>query len=470
MSPEYQVVDIHQWLDGSLPLVDLRSSNDFDDHHLSFVSSTNTSAKTSSSSSSSLNHEDAPPIIVNLPLTSLVNGERACELPPRHLKFAILIPNQYAQSFLLNNDHNDDCPIHKLFFASKSKSTLQSRIPWQVKQVLIDDKKLWKEASDMGLVTVRRNNSDYVSFMKLPRLWKPDPLLVTDILPLLKTWMLHQDTTTQQDSLYGLVWDLGCGAGRDVCYLAEEMKEIQYNSLLLHAKQQQQQGQGQHQKNQFTRSIHIVGVDNHKGSEKRCQLLWTNRNVHDVTESIIWDLNKLHLVRQLLMNPMSHLQNLQHQTKQINKPDIVCIYAVRYLSRKLFSYIANSHSVTYSNDEPLETNNAAILSHYYTKSTIHEQPPPLVTPIGTIVAISHFCKPTENADWDFDHPKESNVLERFELEHMFTVNDVVNVVNDDDDDDNDNAQARRWHILKNDIIMDGDHGRTLIQFVARKVA
>jgi hypothetical protein len=49
---------------------------------------------------------------------------------------------------------------------------------------------------------------------------------------------------------------------------------------------------------------------------------------------------------------------------------------------------------------------------------------------------------------------------------MFTVNDVVNVVNDDDD----NAQARRWHILKNDIIMDGDHGRTLIQFVARKVA
>lgn len=474
--PEYQVVeDIHQWLDGSLPLVDLRSSNEFDDRHLSFVSST-TAAETSSASSSS-NHEDASPIIiVNLPLSSLVNGKRACELPPRHLNFAILIPNQYAQPFL---DKNDDCPIHDLFFASQSKSTLQSRIPWQVTQVLIDDEKLWKEASDMGLETTnprRRDNNNEIdilsfsSFTKIPRLWKPDPLLVSDILPVLTNWMLDEDTSTvaaPHNSLYGLIWDLGCGAGRDVCYLAEEMKEI--HSLLRHpAKQQQQEAQ----QIQLTRSIYIVGVDNHKGSEERTQLLWTNRNVHDITESITWDLNKLHLVRQLFMNPMRYLQKL-HQ-KQPMKPDILCIYAIRYLNRKLFSYIANSHSGINLNDEGVSSkaNTAAINNNYnnYTKSTKHhELPPPLVLPIGTIVAISHFCKPTDDASWRFDHPKESNVLERHELEQMFTIVASVNVVNDDDDDD-DNSQARRWHILKNDIIMDGDHGRTLIQFVARKVA
>jgi hypothetical protein len=409
-----------------------------------------------------------------------VNGERACELPPRNLRFALLIPNQYAQSFLdkhYDDDNGDDCPIHQLFFALQSKSTLQSRIPWQVKQILIDNEKLWKEASDMGrLVTssdVRRrsinDDEEDVSFIKLSRLWKPDPLLVSDILPLVTNWMLDKNISTamtppqhHHSSSYGLVWDLGCGAGRDVCYLAEEMKDIQYNSspLLLLPQQQIQQ---------FTsRSIHIVGVDNHKGSEKRCQLLWTNRNVQDITESLTWDLNKLYLVRQLLMNPMNHLQKLQQQKQQQQQrqPDIVCIYAIRYLNRKLFSYIANSHSVVQdSNDDPSKANAVITDNNIYTKSTKHELPPPLVLPIGTIVAISHFCKPTEDARWNFDHPKESNVLERLELERLFTIVDTVNVAVNYD-----NAQTHRWHILKNDIIMDGDHGRTLLQFVARKVA
>jgi hypothetical protein len=413
-----------------------------------------------------------------------VNGERACELPPRNVSFALLIPNQYAQSFLEkydDNDNGDDCPIHELFFASQSKSTLQSRIPWQVKQVLIDNETLWKEASDMKLVTssdVRRRSindeEDVVSFIKLSRLWKPDPLVVSDILPLLTNWKLDMDIPTatpphHHSSSYSLVWDLGCGAGRDVCYLAEEMKEIQYNSLLLSRQQQQQQQQQIQQIQQFTsRSIHIVGVDNHKGSEKRCQLLWTNRNVQDITESLTWDLNKLHLVRQLLMNPMNHLQKLQQQKQQQQQrqPDIVCIYAIRYLNRKLFSYIANSHSVVQdSNDDPSKANAVITDNNIYTKSTKHELPPPLVLPIGTIVAISHFCKPTEDARWNFDHPKESNVLERLELERLFTIVDTVNVAVNYD-----NAQTHRWHILKNDIIMDGDHGRTLLQFVARKVA
>ncbi len=81
-------------------------------------------------------------------------------------------------------------------------------------------------------------------------------------------------------------------------------------------------------------------------------------------------------------------------------------------------------------------------------------------PFGTVIAISHFCKSEEGASWNFDHPKESNVLERFELKCLF----------DNAHENDNNCNERRWHILKDDLIVDGDHGRTMIQFIARKMA
>jgi len=32
------------------------------------------------------------------------------------------------------------------------------------------------------------------------------------------------------------------------------------------------------------------------------------------------------------------------------------------------------------------------------------------------------------------------------------------------------SDGEKWSILKDDICQDGDHGRTLIQFIARKIA
>jgi SAM-dependent methyltransferase len=469
-SPE--VVSVHQWsrgrggehtnmIDGPtrpLPLVDLRSYDDFDKRHLSHPSAVvaHVNAKSGAAENDGDDERWRVPI-VNLPLSSLVNGERSCELPPRHLEFAVLVPRRFARSFL----DAEDCAIRRLFFASRSASTMQSRKPWLVRQVLIDDDDLWNEASDMGWIR-REDGIDGIPFRRLPRLWQPDPLISSDILPLLKTWITKENdhnsheriedeglinksatkADIQSDEISskkspGLVLDLGCGAGRDICYLAEELKEFQHSLLL-------------RQQTQSTRSVHFVGIDNHKGSEKRCRPLWKNRGVDDMADSIALDLNKLHLVRDHMMDPTK----LQMQPDFI--PDILCIFAIRFLNRKLLSYIANS-SVNY---EPLATNAATTFTRI-SKNILHSLPPPLVLPCGAVVAISHFCKPEEGASWNFDHPKESAVLERFELKRLF----------EDDVRGNDTScKKRRWHILKDDLIIDGDHGRTLIQFVARKVA
>jgi hypothetical protein len=67
---------------------------------------------------------------------------------------------------------------------------------------------------------------------------------------------------------------------------------------------------------------------------------------------------------------------------------------------------------------------------------------------GTLIGISHFCKPHEGASWTFDHPSEKTVLERTQLRDLF--------------------QGCSWEIVYDEIAMDSDHGRPMIQFVARK--
>jgi len=400
----YYIINVHRWLSGRkddnqiLPIVDLRSYEEFDRQHIDMTSYANSGNNT-------------VPTIVNLPLPTLLSGERSCELPPRYVEFAILIPRQYTQQIL---ETSDDCDIHQLFFASMSKSTLQSRKPWLVRQILIDSDTLWKDASALGLVK-SCSESSITSFQRLPRLWKPDPITI-NILSILKEW-----TTTEDYNRIGLVLDLGSGAGRDVCYLAEELKEYQCT-----------------QQQQSLTSIHVVGIDNHKGSAKRCIPLWKNRKVDDIAHSLLLDLNKLHQVRNSLMDTSKLLspQPMQQQS------EIICIYAIRFLNRKLLSYIANS---TIS-----DTQIDSIESKSTSKSAVHSPPQPLVLPIGTIFAMSHFCKPKDGATWNFDHPKESSVLNRSELKNLF--------------------ETRGWQVLKDDIILDGDHGRTLIQFIAKKVA
>ena len=456
-SSTYQIVDINQWMNGwnneevlngesdddgtkhsrgILPMVDLRSYEDFAKQHIALHRAESCDERHEKRHEIMLHNDNVP--IINLPLSILLSGERSCELPPRHLEFAILIPRQYTQPFL-NNDE-EDCCIHELFFASQSKSTLQSRKPWLVRQVLIDSDEFWHEARKIRLVQDCNDKGsttgrDFHPFQSLPRLWKPDPLVSSYVLPLLKEWITekrecHDSIEKNKQQIKtnnaGVVLDLGSGAGRDICYLAEEVKQFQHALLRKDDKQ-------------VIHSVHFVGIDNHKGSAKRCIPLWRNRGVDVMTHSALLDLNKLHLVREHFMDTSKLLT--RQPMKQTS--GIICIFAIRFLNRKLLSYIANSQNFVDDDDKSTSTPPKA-------KTAIHSPPPTLVLPIGTILAISHFCKPKEGSTWAFDHPKESSVLDRWELKNLF--------------------DERRWKIMRDNLILDGDHGRTLIQFIAKKIA
>ncbi len=516
---KYHIVNIHTWLRGFddeddynlhetdneikhgsrrrslLPIVDLRSIEDYNERHLepnviSCVSAQNSTTPSDddddflANPASTVCHNEVDDensnrggiITVNLPLASLLSGERSCELPPRNLAFAILIPRGYAQTFMDEShagcgggggDGEKHCIIHQLFFATHSAATRQSRKPWKVRQVLLDTDTLWKEAEDIeGLVVARCGSAtnrkggggdrSRSPFRCLPRLWRPDPLISSYVLPFLMNWTMHYSNNhvtvfdsrindgkaedhdkcnTCRAKTLGLVWDLGCGSGRDICYLAEESKEFRERCT-----------------DTSTRELHFIGVDNHRGSAARCTPLWKNRGVDEISESICLDLNKLHLVREYLMDPTKVLHLPLHDAAC--HADIVCIYSIRYLNRKLLSYIANTRTVEESVVMP---DSQSSTSGTHSPPSSH-----LVLPLGTLIAISHFCKPHEGASWKFDHPKESSVLDRWELRNLFTGSSNTDCERKFD--------SQRWEILIDDVIVDGDHGRTLTQFVAKKIA
>lgn len=397
----YVITDIKQWFGGRgkaqqiLPVVDLRSADEFDARRLSF----------------SVEHRRKG-TIVNLPLDALLSGDRSCELPPRNLEFAILVPKVHTGAF----SRRDGCVVHQLFFSEFSSSTKQTRKPWMVKQVLFDNDELWNAADELNLLQNKESASNRLKQpLKQPRLWNPDPL-VTELMPLLKNWLAHE-----YDNQMGLVYDLGSGAGRDVCYLAEETKE--FLSL-----------------QKCNRSLHFVGVDNHKGSARRCDPFWESRGVTHLTSTCLLDLNRLKKVQEHFVDATRPDAAIDHG----RRPTVLCLYAVRFLNRKLLTYLASAtdkSNIERGDDATTETSS---------KKCMHAPPPSIELETGTIIAISHFCKPHVGAPWPFEHPKETSVLDRHELTTLFS--------------------SKNWHVIKDEIVRDGDHGRNLIQFIAKKVS
>ncbi len=293
--------DIPQSSSTRLPLVDLRSKEAYSTNHLFDVCPSS--------------------LIVHLPFEDLLSGERSCELPPRHVEFAILVPFNLDQT-----------QVDELFFATSSKATSQSRKPWLVRQIVRETDKLWNDARDIGIFGSSKEGGD-VGLKPLPRLWKPDQMVEEALLPLL----LKKIDSSSEDDI--IVWDLGSGAGRDVAFLAEELKhEIQ--------------------KTKSRQKLRIVGFDNHKGSARRSSPLWKNRLVEDVTGSRLVNLKNISL--------------LENHIREAN--GLVCLYAIRYLNRRMLDFIASSDALG----------------------------------TGCIFAMSHFCK--EDAGlWTFDHPKVRSI-------------------------------------------------------------
>jgi len=275
-----------------LPMVDLRPSQEYEQKCIS----------NSSNGITAVSHH-CKRVVVNLPLESLLNGERSFELPPRNIPFAILVPSKYYTRNNSTLSIDFDQILFEFFYATKSKATKKSRIRWNIPQILLDDESLWADARRLGILLQNDEHPEGATIFPQPRLWEPDAMVRNYLLPLLE----------KEFSLLGYavkvpveVWDLGCGSGRDICFLAESL--IQY-------------------------PIHFVGIDYHMGSASRCQPFWErrlcqqqNRSVTTVTKNI--NLNKISFFQEYLLSA--------------SKGALKMMYCVRYINRKLFHTVANS--------------------------------------------------------------------------------------------------------------------------------
>jgi hypothetical protein len=224
---------------------------------------------------------------------------------------------------LSQEDSMEDCVLD-LFFATSSKATHQSRKPWNVQLILLSNDELWMDAKKLGIYNSKKED------IPQPRLWQPDPL-ISDIL-----WPILQTLLPKLNSQHCTIWDLGSGSGRDVCFLAEKIKSLRETKS----------------------ECRIVGFDNHKASAQRSVPFWHRRHVSDFTEAKNLNLNKIDLIQQ-----------------EMHNYHVICIYAVRFLNRKLFSFLASNSDLQ----------------------------------AGTLFAASHFCKPHKDAIWPFDHPKVRHI-------------------------------------------------------------
>jgi hypothetical protein len=310
-------------LTSPLPLVDLRPSDEYSQKCIN------------NSRSSSTTICNVTRVVVNLPMESLFSGQRSFELPPRNIPFAILVPLKYFTISTTNNHVNKvtlDPLLLDFFYATQSKATKKSRVRWTIPQILLEGDSLWADAYRLDIL---QYHPDFTLFPQ-PRLWEPDPMVQSCLLPLLRKEISLCNSTKAAVE----VWDLGCGSGRDICFLAESL--IQY-------------------------PIQFVGIDNHKGSASRCLPFWERRLYQQQLNRLVTTITK-----ELNLNKISSFQEYLSSSSNALK----MIYCVRYNNPKLFHTIAQSACL----------------------------------PPGFLFAVTHFCKETKEATWDYEHPSVSSLL------------------------------------------------------------
>jgi hypothetical protein len=164
------------------------------------------------------------------------------------------------------------------------------------------------------------------------------------------------------------VWDLGSGVGRDVAFLARHLRLLAANSS---------------DEDKGRPSFRVIGLDQRYRPRDAAtfRAFMRRQQVEDVTECRCVDL----AVPKDRVSPV---------VSAMLEERPACIYAVRYWNRPLFEEVNR-----------------------------------LAAP-GTVVAITHFAKPTEDADWPFAHPKVGQQLavdragagaaRRFRITHTLT--------------------------------------------------
>jgi hypothetical protein len=344
--------------------------------------------------------------IVHIPFSELV-AERAFELPPRNAEFVILVEPARLEA-----------AVHFLTSTGRSFATAASPrmgAAWSVVGAILDTADTRQQIEQIALPPYDDPNQ---------RLWQPDSMVEQHLLSLLCDRLATRSTPSPQMPRRAVhVWDLGSGVGRDVAYLARNLRRFV-----------ESRSEGSSDGEQGP-AFRVVGLDQRYKPRDAAvfRSFMQRQGVDDVTECRFVDLT------------VSKDRDCSIVAALVEeRPE--CIYAVRYWNRPLFEAVDR------------------------------------LAPRGTIVAITHFAKPADDADWPFPHPKVSqycsarartgaqgcwyhalsltgsflsshpyqgkHVLQRHELRELFRAS---------------------WDILRDEIVTDNDHGRTLVQFVARKM-
>lgn len=370
-------------------LLDLRPTADFDRRRL-----LPSSSPSSTDPHHPGHHRHHGCLFGVVPIAADALEERSFELPARHVTFSVLLAEQdleHVSQFLLKGGKNNKTNEANSINHGKRKRRLLN--PWKVAHVLIDSNDLWQEAKNLMILddyydyNNNTPNETRSAFQPLARLWQPDPMVEMVLLPLLVKSIAgrHIHSNQQQQQLLE-VWDLASGAGRDVAFLAEELLAATTTSSSSSSKG----GEGR---------VVVVGCD-HRYNAKETK-----------TVSDFWDRRGLDRHTRCLKMDLSGWETLEHQ---VDLSTLMAMFCVRFWKSELVEAIAASRTM----------------------------------PSGVLFGLSHFCKPTTGASWNFDHPSEKTVLERNQLRDLFGRHD--------------------WEIIHDEIAMDSDHGRTMVHFVARR--
>ena len=341
-----------------------------------------------------------PLVIASLPLEEV--KARSFELPPRYVRFSILVESddnqthvRTAEQFLLQPDR----------VASNNRRKFR---PWEVDNILVADQLFWREAREMKLIEDgRESESDFgceqksssvqVPSLPSPRLWDADGMVEKVLLPLLRKEIAATRTTSRSRKRWR-IYDMASGAGRDAAFLAEE---------LLSASAERGGAR-----------FHVTAID-HRYNAKQTNIVqdfFQRRGVRGVTSVVKANLSRWETMREILLSGRKARgaggDDGDGDGDGIDTVDI--LYLVRFFVRSAIRDLASCSSLRK----------------------------------GTVFAISHFCAAEDGGVWPFDHPHAATVLGRNEMKDLFIANG--------------------WDVLHDEIVSDGDHGRTLLNFVARK--
>lgn len=359
--------------------------------------------------------------VVHIPLHELKH--RRFELPPRRNPFAILSSiDEPDSSLALQQRIQDllsgrcDTPLgscQSIIISESCKMKNRNRLvqSWHVTALLnANDMQLWRSAEQCGVSVFVAGSEDPIInsvndkvqiFQPLPRLWSPDPMVEDILLPLIQqTMQSHPDAFLE-------IWDCGSGVGRDACFLAEELLYWCKRSVFV---------------DEHDFRFRVIGWDQrYRGSHTNDIVdFLKRRRVDAVAMSQCVDFCRVFSAKALIdeLSMLSWGPNYRRQ--------MYCIYMVRYWNKSLLQSLVQAG---YDG----------------------------ILPKGTICAISHFGKSSIDATWDFPHPKEQNVLSRFELREVFCNSCTLSST----------TCGSSWTILHDEVVFDSDHGRTIIQFAAQ---